>query len=44
MIDAGELITNVGTVLPLVHARRAHEMLEGSRPRPRGKIVVSVGA
>ena len=44
MIDAGELITNVGTVLPLVHARRAHEMLEGSRPRPRGKIVLSVGA
>ena len=44
MIDAGELTTNVGTVLPLVHARRAHEMLEGSRPRPRGKIVLSVGA
>ena len=44
MIDAGELTTNVGTVLPLVHARRAHEMLEGSRPRPRDKIVLSVGA
>ena len=44
MIDAGELITNVGAVLPLASARAAHEMLEGSRARPRGKIVLRIGA
>jgi NADPH:quinone reductase-like Zn-dependent oxidoreductase len=43
MIDAGDLAVNVGTVLPLADARVAHEMLEGSRSRPRGKIVLSVG-
>jgi NADPH:quinone reductase-like Zn-dependent oxidoreductase len=42
MIDAGELAINTVTVLPLADARVAHEMLEGSRPRPRGKIVLSV--
>ena len=44
MIDAGELSTNVGAVLPLASARAAHEMLEGSRARPRGKIVLRIGA
>ena len=43
MIDAGELTTNLGTVLPLADARIAHEMLEGLRPRSSGKIVLSVG-
>jgi NADPH:quinone reductase-like Zn-dependent oxidoreductase len=43
MIDAGDLTVNVGAVLPLADARVAHEMLEGSRSRPRGKIVLSVG-
>ncbi len=43
MIDSGELKTNVGRVLPLAEARTAHEMLEGIRPRPRGKVVLSVG-
>ena len=43
MIDAGGLTVNVGTVLPLTDGRVAHEMLEGSRSRPRGKIVLSVG-
>jgi NADPH:quinone reductase-like Zn-dependent oxidoreductase len=43
MIDAGDLAVNVGTVLPLADARVAHEMLEGSRSRPRGKIALSVG-
>jgi NADPH:quinone reductase-like Zn-dependent oxidoreductase len=43
MIDAGDLTVNVGAVLPLANARAAHEMLEGSRSRPRGKIVLSVG-
>lgn len=44
MIDAGELTTNVGAVLPLADARVAHEMLEGTRARPRGKIVLQVNA
>jgi len=35
--------TRVGTVLPLAEARAAHEMLEGARPRPSGKIVLRVG-
>jgi NADPH:quinone reductase-like Zn-dependent oxidoreductase len=43
MIDAGDLTVNVGAVLPLADARVAHEMLEGSRSTPRGKIVLSVG-
>jgi NADPH:quinone reductase-like Zn-dependent oxidoreductase len=42
MIDAGELTLSVGAVLPLADARVAHEMLEGSRPKPGGKIVLSV--
>jgi NADPH:quinone reductase-like Zn-dependent oxidoreductase len=42
LIDAGQLQTNVGTILPLAGARDAHEMLEGLRPHPRGKIVLKV--
>lgn len=42
MIDAGQLRTNVGEVLPLADARLAHEMLEGTRPHARGKIVLRV--
>ena len=42
LIDTGRLETNVGTILPLAGARRAHEMLEGTRSRPRGKIVLKV--
>ena len=42
LIDEGRLRTNVGTVLPLGAAREAHEMLDGVRPRPGGKIVLSV--
>ena len=41
IIDAGELATNIGTFLPLVDARTAHDIPESSRPRPRGKIVLS---
>ncbi|HEY4250772.1 MAG TPA: NADP-dependent oxidoreductase [Roseomonas sp.] len=44
MIDAGELTTEVGTVLPLAGAQAAHAMLEGTRPHPRGKIVLRVSA
>lgn len=42
LIDLGVLKTSVGAVLPLAAARTAHEMLEGARPRPRGKIVLRV--
>lgn len=43
LIDCG-LRTRVGAVLPLADAREAHLMLEGARPRPKGKIVLSVAA
>lgn len=43
MFDAGELVTSVGTVLPLAEARAAHEMLEGTRPHGRRKIVLQTG-
>jgi len=39
LIEAGELTTNTGEVLPLAEARIAHEMLAG-RPHTRGKIVL----
>lgn len=42
MIEQGALATAVGTVLPLADARLAHELLEGTRQRPRGKIVLRV--
>lgn len=41
-LEAGNLRTQLGAVLPLASARIAHEMLEGTRPRPRGKIVLQV--
>lgn len=43
LIEAGALTVPVGAVLPLASARVAHEILEGTRPRPRGKIVLRVG-
>lgn len=39
LIEAGKLRTNVGEVLPLSDARKAHEMLAGRAHRP-GKIVL----
>lgn len=42
LFDQGRLATHVGAVMPLAAARMAHEMLEGSRPRPRGRIVLRV--
>jgi NADPH:quinone reductase-like Zn-dependent oxidoreductase len=42
MVDAGELRTKVGVVLPLGAVHEAHEMLEGLRPRPSGKIVLRI--
>jgi NADPH:quinone reductase-like Zn-dependent oxidoreductase len=44
LIDGGKLKARVGAVLPLADAREAHLMLEGLRPRPKGKIVLAVGA
>lgn len=42
LVDRGALRTHVGAVLPLADAREAHAMLEGSRPSPKGKIVLAV--
>jgi NADPH:quinone reductase-like Zn-dependent oxidoreductase len=42
LVDAGVLRPRLGAVLPLADARQAHEMLEGLRPRPPGKIVLAV--
>jgi NADPH:quinone reductase-like Zn-dependent oxidoreductase len=44
LIDDGQLRTHVGAVLPLSAAREAHLMLEGVRPQPKGKIVLTVAA
>jgi NADPH:quinone reductase-like Zn-dependent oxidoreductase len=44
MVEDGALTVPAGTVLPLSSARVAHEMLEGIRPRPKGKIVLRVGS
>jgi NADPH:quinone reductase-like Zn-dependent oxidoreductase len=41
LFDSGKLLTQVGTVLPLEHARLAHEMLAGA-PHQRGKIVLQL--
>ncbi|HVN70193.1 MAG TPA: NADP-dependent oxidoreductase [Candidatus Binatia bacterium] len=43
LIDDGTLKTNLGVVLDLAGARKAHEMLAGTFARPRGKIVLDVG-
>lgn len=42
LIGSGALSTDVGAVMPLASVRRAHDMLEGARPRVRGKIVLRV--
>jgi NADPH:quinone reductase-like Zn-dependent oxidoreductase len=44
LLGQGVLSPRVGAVLPLAAARTAHEMLEGSRPRPRGRIVLQIAA
>jgi NADPH:quinone reductase-like Zn-dependent oxidoreductase len=43
MLDDGNLLPRVGTVLGLDQARTAHEMLAGA-PHKRGKIVLQVTA
>jgi NADPH:quinone reductase-like Zn-dependent oxidoreductase len=42
LIDRGALIARVGTVLPLSEAQYAHQMLDGTKPYARGKIVLIV--
>ncbi|MEZ2130781.1 MULTISPECIES: NADP-dependent oxidoreductase [unclassified Sinorhizobium] len=44
LIDGGHLKSNVGTVLPVSKAIEAHEMLEGKRSHPKGKIVLNVAS
>ncbi|MGO8532044.1 NADP-dependent oxidoreductase [Rhizobium ruizarguesonis] len=41
-MDNGQLETRIGEVLPLSSAIEAHQMLEGKRPRGKGKIVMTV--
>ena len=41
LIDDGKLRTGVGVVLSLADATQAHLMLEGLKPRPKGKIVLA---
>jgi hypothetical protein len=42
MVETGSLVTAVAILLPLSEARAAHEMLDGIRPKPRGKVVLHV--
>ena len=42
LFEAGKLKPDVGTLVPLAEARKAHEMLSGA-PHSRGKIVLEVG-
>lgn len=41
LIDDGKLRTGPGVVLALADAQRAHLMLEGRQPRPKGKIILA---
>jgi NADPH:quinone reductase-like Zn-dependent oxidoreductase len=43
LFDQGKLVPQIGTVLPLAEARRAHEMVGGA-PHKRGKIVLQIVA
>ncbi|MDB5604903.1 MAG: quinone oxidoreductase [Bradyrhizobium sp.] len=42
LIDRGDLKTRMGAIMPLADAREAHMILDGRRPKPQGKIVLSV--
>ena len=44
LFDRGELRAHIGAVLPLGDAGEAHLMLEHLRLKPKGKIVLAVGA
>jgi hypothetical protein len=41
LLDAQRLLVRIGQVLSLGEARQAHEMLEGLRPLPAGKLVLN---
>lgn len=41
LLDAGDIVPNVGDVLPLSQARLAHAMLDG-KPHKPGKIVLTI--
>jgi NADPH:quinone reductase-like Zn-dependent oxidoreductase len=41
LLDAQRLLVRIGQVLSLGEARQAHEMLEGVRPLPAGKVVLN---
>jgi NADPH:quinone reductase-like Zn-dependent oxidoreductase len=43
LIESGALRTRVGVLLPLSAVQEAHEMLDGARPHPGGKIVLQIG-
>ena len=43
LIAAKQVSTKVGAILPLASARTAHEMLEGVRSSPGGKIILVPG-
>lgn len=42
LFEAGRLTTRVGATLQLSEVKLAHEMLDGTRPRPDGKIVLHI--
>lgn len=41
-IDEGGITTNVGPIFQLAEVKDVHEILEGKRPRPGGKIVITM--
>ncbi len=41
LLASGALSVEIGAVLPLDSVREAHEMLDGVRRKPRGKIVLA---
>ena len=42
LVEAGTLTTRLGAILQLSEVRLAHEMLDGIRQRPNGKIVLHI--
>jgi NADPH:quinone reductase-like Zn-dependent oxidoreductase len=42
LVETGTLTTRVGAILQLSEVRLAHEMLDGTRQRPNGKIVLHI--
>jgi hypothetical protein len=42
MISEAELCTMPVTVMPLASVQDVHEILDASRPRPKGKIVLQM--